>query len=939
MSKKMTGNEIRQTFIDFFVEHGHTAVPSMSLVPGGDATLLFTNSGMVQFKDVFLGTDKRPYSRAVDSQKCMRVAGKHNDLDDVGRDDTHHTFFEMLGNWSFGDYYKKEAIAWSWQLLTDVWGLPKDKLYATCFEDDQGNIPRDDEAADIWKEQPGFDPSHVLFFGRKENFWQMAETGPCGPCSEIHLDLGEERDNLRGTNHICGVNGQCTRYLELWNNVFIQYNLFDDGRLEPLPQKHVDTGMGFERIVSVLQGVDSNYKTDLFTGSLDVLRSLTGQSEEQMYADFTPYRVVCDHVRAAAFLIADGVVPGNAGRNYITRMIIRRGARFGTKIGLREPFLAKVAEAVIEEYGSFYPELVKSRGAILDNLTREEIRFARTIESGTAQLENLLSELSASNKTILDGHRAFDLYATYGLPFEISRDIAREHGLDVDEEGFKIAREEHSLASGGGKAMGKTGGEDAEFFAGILKELQKHKKLGEHGVDYDPYTSPRVEGEVLALISNGRSVESVSFGDQVQVILPKTGFYIESGGQVDDTGYIRSSSSSTAGQSEWEIEITSMRRASAGVIVHVGEVISGQPKVGDLAIAEVDIRRRHDIMRNHTATHLLHAALHQVLGEHARQAGSLVAPDRLRFDFNHPEAMTPEQIERVEQIVNEAIAADMEVTPKLKGRADAIAEGAMALFGEKYGETVRTITIMNSDSLLATSRKQSLGLQTLEESVVHPTAVMEHQPKYSYELCGGTHLERTSDIGAFLIVSEGSAAAGVRRIEAVTGRGAYDLIAHRFKLLKHTASLLKSSIEDVPFKVETLQDELDNMKKANTALRQQVALSGLDMNAIKVEMIADVPVFAKQVSGADMDTLRLIGDQFVQKYAGGTAVFANDEGKVIAVAGKDLVKRGFKAGDLITGIGGKGGGRPNMAQGSLPDVAMVNDAMGKVAKVVEEKLK
>jgi alanyl-tRNA synthetase len=373
-----------------------------------------------------------------------------------------------------------------------------------------------------------------LFFGRKENFWQMAERGPCGPCSEIHLDRGEEFDNLRGTDHVCGVNGQCTRYLELWNNVFIQYNLFDDGRLEPLPAKHVDTGMGFERIVSVLQGVDSNYKTDLFTGSLAVLRSLAGHSEEQMYADFTPYRVVCDHARAAAFLIADGVVPGNAGRNYITRMIIRRGARFGTKIGLREPFLAKVAGAVIEEYGSFYPELVKSRGAILDNLTREEIRFARTIESGTAQLENLLSELRASGKTTLDGHRAFDLYATYGLPFEISRDIAREHGLDVDEEGFKVAREEHSLASGGGKAMGKTGGEDAEFFAGILRDLQKHKKLGEHGVEYDPYTSPRVEGEILALISNGQSVQSVSFGEQVQIILPKTGFYIESGGQVDE---------------------------------------------------------------------------------------------------------------------------------------------------------------------------------------------------------------------------------------------------------------------------------------------------------------------------------------------------------------------------------------------------------------------
>ncbi|HET9910891.1 MAG TPA: alanine--tRNA ligase, partial [Anaerolineales bacterium] len=718
MTKKLTGNEIRQTFIDFFVEHKHTFVPSMSLVPGGDATLLFTNSGMVQFKDVFLGTDKRPYTRAVNSQKCMRVAGKHNDLDDVGRDDTHHTFFEMLGNWSFGDYYKKEAIAWSWQLLTDVWGLPKDKLYATCFQDDQGNIPRDDEAADIWKEQPGFDPSHVLFFGRKENFWQMAETGPCGPCSEIHIDRGEKFCGMQDVpGHVCGVNNDCGRFLELWNNVFIQYNLFDDGRLEPLPSKHVDTGMGFERIVSVLQGVDSNYKTDLFKGVMDVLASLTGVSREAMYKDFTPYRVVADHVRSAAFLIADGVVPGNAGRNYITRMIIRRAARFGTKIGLNEPFLAKVAEPVIEEYGSFYPELVKSRGAILDNLTREEIRFARTIESGTAHLENLLSDLRASNQTTLDGHRAFDLYATYGLPFEISRDIAREQGMDVDEEGFMVAREAHSLASGGGKAMGKLGGEDAEFFAGILKDLQKKKKLGEHGVEYDPYTSPRVEGEVLALVVNGQSIEVASFGDQVEVILPKTGFYIESGGQVDDTGYIKALAGAGA---DWEIEVTGMRRASAGVIVHVGEVISGQPKVGDLSIAEVDIQRRHDIMRNHTATHLMHAALHKVLGEHARQAGSLVAPDRLRFDFNHPEAMTPEQIERVERIVNEAIAADMEVVPKLKPREDAIAEGAMALFGEKYGEVVRTITVaLDSDG-----------------SPSEPGSKPPESKKYSYELCG-----------------------------------------------------------------------------------------------------------------------------------------------------------------------------------------------------------
>ncbi len=932
MTKKMTGNEIRQTFIDFFVEHGHTAVPSMSLVPGGDSTLLFTNSGMVQFKDVFIGTDKRPYKRAVDSQKCMRVAGTHNDLDDVGRDDTHHTFFEMLGNWSFGDYYKKEAIAWSWQLLTDAWGLPKDKLYATVFEDDIGNIPTDDEAADAWKEQPGFEPSHVLYFGRKENFWQMAETGPCGPCSEIHLDRGEEYDNLRGTDHICGVNGQCTRYLELWNNVFIQYNQFPDGRLEPLPAKHVDTGMGFERIVSVLQGVDSNYKTDLFTGTLDVLSSLTGATREQMYENFTPYRVIADHVRSAAFLIADGVVPGNAGRNYITRMIIRRAARFGTKIGLHDPFLAKVAEAVIAEYGDFFPEVKKSSGAILDNLTREELRFARTIESGTAHLENLLSRLRATNQTTLDGHRAFDLYATYGLPFEISRDIAREEGLDVDEEGFRAAREEHSLASGGGKAMGKQGGEDAEFFAGILKDLQKKKKLGEHGVDYDPYTSPRLEGEVLSIVVNGQSLESASFGDQVEIILPKTGFYIESGGQVNDEGYIRSLSSPSGrgdgGEGSWEIEITNVHRASAGVIVHVGEVVSGQPKVGDLALAEVDMPRRHDVMRNHTATHLLHAALHQVLGEHARQAGSLVAPDRLRFDFNHPEAMTPEQIERVERIVNDAVAADMEVLPKLRAREDAIAEGAMALFGEKYGETVRTITIMphTNGSLV-------------EESAVHPSAVEEHQHRYSYELCGGTHLERTSDVGAFLIVGEGSAAAGVRRIEAVTGRGAYDLIARRFKLLKQTAAALKSSMEDVPFKVESLQDEVSDLKKELASLRTQQAISALSSQLSNVQTVKDVNVLAMEVPNADADTLRSLADKFREKYPrNGAAVLATGT-TVIAVVTEDVTKRGLKAGDLITGIGGRGGGRPNMAQGSLPDADQVREALSKVTKVLEEKLK
>jgi alanyl-tRNA synthetase len=907
MSKKLTGNQIRQDFIDFFVEHGHTAVPSMSLVPGGDATLLFTNSGMVQFKDVFIGTDTKPYKRAVDSQKCMRVAGKHNDLEDVGRDDTHHTFFEMLGNWSFGDYYKKEAISWSWQLLTEVWGLPKDKLYATCFKDDKGNVPQDDEAADIWREQPGFDPSHVLFFGRKENFWQMAEFGPCGPCSEIHIDLGEERDNLRGTDHVCGVNGECTRYLELWNNVFIQYNLFEDGRLEPLPAKHVDTGMGFERIVSVLQGVDSNYKTDLFTGSLEVLRSLTGHTEKEMDANFTPYRVICDHARSAAFLIADGVVPGNGGRNYVTRMIIRRAARFGTKIGLNQPFLAKVAESVINYYGDFYPELEKNKATILDNLTREEIRFARTVEAGTAHLQNHLDEIRSSKKTTLDGHIAFDLYATYGLPFEISRDIAREQGLDVDEAGFNAAKNEHSKASGGGKAMGKLGGEDSEFFANILKDLQSKKKLGKNGVEYDPYNSPKVEGEVLALVVNSESVNSASLDDVVEVILPKTGFYIESGGQVNDEGYIRGK--------DWEIEVNAVRRAAAGTITHIGQVISGQPKVGDKVTAEVDITRRHNIMRNHTATHLLHKALHEVLGDHARQAGSLVAPTHLRFDFTQPDAMTPEQIERVEKMVNEAIAADMPVVKVTKSLDEAKKEGAMALFGEKYGETVRTVSILDSDSLLSENG----------------------EAKYSYELCGGTHIDRTSDIGAFLIVSEGSAAAGIRRIEAVTGRGAYELINKRFKTLKQTAGSLKASVEEVPVKVDALQDEVSDLKKQLADLRMQQAASAFNNQLSTVQVVKEVSVLAVEIPNADTDTLRSLADKFREKYPkAGAAVLAAGS-NVIAVVTEDLVKKGLKAGDLISGIGGKGGGRPNLAQGSIS--GNVDEALKRLPKVVEEKLK
>jgi alanyl-tRNA synthetase len=676
----------------------------------------------------------------------------------------------------------------------------------------------------------------------------------------------------------------------------------------------VDTGMGFERIVAVLQGVDSNYKTDLFTRSLETLRGLTGHSEKEMLADFTPYRVICDHVRSAAFLIADGVVPGNAGRNYVARMIIRRAARFGSKIGLNEPFLAKVAEAVIQQYGDFYPELKKAQPAIFDNLTREEIRFARTVEAGANHLQNHLDDLRASDQTTLDGRIAFALYSTYGLPFEISRDIAREQGLDVDESGFNEEKEEHAKASASSRFKAKMG-EDAEFYAGILKDLQSKKKLGNDGVEYDPYNSPRVEGEVLALIVNGQRVDSASLDDQVEIILPKTGFYIESGGQVDDTGYIRSFGSSTA-EGTWQIEVTAMRRASAGVIVHIGTVISGQPKVGDKAIAEVDMARRHDIMRNHTATHLLHRALHTVLSDQAKQAGSLVAPTHLRFDFNHPEALTAEQLERIERMVNEAVAADMPVYKESKSLDDAKKEGALALFGEKYGETVRTISIL----------EDPFGSGTAERT------------KYSYELCGGTHLERTSDIGAFLIVSEGSVAANVRRIEAATGRGAYELIQKRFKTLKQAAVILKSSLEDVPQKAESGQNEIAELKKELANFKMQSALSSFVFHLDTVQVVKDVNLLAAEIPGVDADTLRTLADRFREKYPKRGAAVLITGSTVIAVLTEDLVKRGLKAGDLITGIGGKGGGRPNMAQGSLPNGNNVGEALRKVTQIVKGKL-
>ncbi len=908
MSNELSGNEIRRQFIEFFEKKGHTAVRSASLVPAGDATLLFTNAGMVQFKDIFLGTDSRPYTRATDSQKCMRVAGKHNDLEDVGRDDSHHTFFEMLGNWSFADYYKKEAISWAWELLTKVWGLDPSKLYATCFKDEKGQVPADEEAHDIWCSQPGMDPSHVMYFGRKENFWEMADTGPCGPCSEIHMDMGPDHCEKRDDpNHVCGVNGDCHRYMELWNLVFMQYNRIDKDTLIPLPHKYVDTGMGFERIVSVLQHKDSNYKTDLFAPTMAKLRELTGKTEEEMYADFTPYRVIADHGRAAAFLIADGVVPGNMGRNYVCRMIIRRAVRFGQQIGLKEPFMSKVADSIIESYGDAYPELRKNRKAILESIEWEENRFNKTLDNGIGHLNEIVEEMKKNGQTVIDGATCFDLYATHGLPLEITYDLVRDQGLDVDREGFAKATEEHRIASGGGKAMGKMGGEDAEKYEGFYKQLLADGKLPAGKVEQNPYSMDPISTKAVMIIRDGEPVNSLDEDENAEIVLPSTGFYIEMGGQIGDKGTITAADGSV-------FEVESARRPAAGLIVHTGKMVKGSISVDDDVTVAIDTKYRHDIARNHTATHLLHAALRQVVGPEARQAGSYVSDSRLRFDFNSNKALTAEQLAEVEDIVNENILSDQIVYTKVENINDAINEGVTALFNEKYGEHVRVVRIG-------------------EEGCV------------SAELCGGTHVANTGEIGLFVIVSEGSVATGIRRIEAITGRAASARVRKGMAMLRSAANTLNVSTEEVVSKIEQNHAALSKAAKDIAEMKAKLALNAFDDVKKNAVTIGDTAVLTAQIPDANADTLRAMADKFKEEHPNAIGVFstvANGQAVFIVNVSDELTKRGIKAGDIAKQIsavaGGSGGGRPTLAQagGKIPE--KIPESLDLALKLIREKL-
>ena len=897
--ERMTSGQARQAFLDFFEEMGHQPVASSSLVPANDPTLLFANAGMVQFKDVFLGLDKRPYKRATTSQKCMRVSGKHNDLENVGPSPSHHTFFEMLGNFSFGDYFKRDAIRYAYMILTRVYGLPAERLVYTVYEND-------DEAYSHWVKDIGVDPKRVARMGPSTNFWQMADTGPCGPTSEIHWDHHPER----GADSIIPMLQQeDDRFLEIWNLVFMQFNRKQadpehSGQWdEPLPAPGVDTGMGLERILSVLQDVAASYETDLFMPIIERTQQLTGHSDEEREANIVPYRVIADHIRAAVFLISDGVLPGAKGRAAIPRIVIRRAVRFGSKIGFEQPFLAQIADVVIDMMGEHYEELVGQAEHIKQIITLEEERFYRTMERGLNELDEMLGQLKRGST--LSGERAFYLKATLGLPFQVVKDVAEERGYAVDEAGFAAAEAEHARISGGGQAMGEI--ESGEFYRHLLEDLQSDRKLGEHGVTYNPYsTQTSSDTRVLALAQNGQPVDKALLGEKVEVILAETPFYVESGGQVSDTG--------TIAGSDWVIEVESMKQPLKGMTVHCGEVVEGSPKRGGAAVAQVDATRRRSILRSHTATHLLHAALRNQLGSHVQQKGSLVAPERLRFDFSHFEKVTAAQLAAVASEINAAILQNYRVHAEEKSLEQARKAGAMALFGEKYDETVRTITI-GADG-----------------------------QRYSYELCGGLHVRETAEIGSFLFISEGSVSAGIRRVEALTGGAAMAAVRQNLDTLNQIADQLGTSADMAADRIIALQTELGAARREIERLQRRLAKDSFDqMLEEQLESLDGKQALLARLDGVPMETLREMADWFRSKVENGVLALASDvNGKpqIVVAVSDNLVKDGIRAGDLIKPIakvvGGGGGGRPQMAQAGGRDSSKIGAALKKARELITQ---
>jgi alanyl-tRNA synthetase len=900
MMKPTTSNEIRQAFLDFYQEMNHEVVASAPLPQKDNPTLLFTNAGMNQFVDVFLGKEKRPYNRAATSQKCMRVQGKHNDLENVGPSPRHHTFFEMLGNFSFGDYFKEGAIRYGYDFLTKVCEIPADRLYYTVHTSD-------DNAYNIWLNDIGVEEARILRMGDKTNFWMMGDVGPCGPTSEIPYDWGKEACTCHQPNCSVLLDNDCDRWLEVWNLVFMQYDQAEDGTRTPLPKPGVDTGMGLERLTSVIQNTPVNYDNDLFLAAMDKVQEMLGDSDAERQEKYVGYRVIGDHGRAATFLIADGVRPGAAAASYVLRMIIRRAARFGRQIGFTQPFLASVAQVFIDQMGDHYPELRQNQDHIKRTLTQEERRFARTLDQAIVQLLAILEEMAAKGETEISGDVAFDLYATFGLPLEITRDLIRERNVTIDEKGYVKARELHALASGSGAFKGYERG--ANIYGDLLVELVEAEQLPESGVEYDPYMGSRLRADVVALVKEGQSVQKVSAGDKAEIVTAATLFYVEAGGEVSDTGVIDFLDTGA------QFRVDNVAKPAPGLVIHMGEVVAGEIEVGQEARMVVDDVRRGDIRRNHTATHVLHRELRAHLGTHVTQQGSLVAPDRLRFDFSHDQAVDKETLATIEADINRAILANYPVKIHYMGQKEAIDKGAMALFGEKYGDIVRTVTIG------------------------------EEGDAYSMELCGGLHVEETNDIGQFRFVHEGAVAAGVRRVEAVTGSGAQALIAERLAVLERIEQMLNAPLSEVESRLHNILAENKALQKEIGQLQRQVARSQFDGLLAQVQEVAGIKLLAAQVEVSEVETMREMADWFRDKAGSGVAVLAavNDGKPVfIVTVSDDLIKRGLKAGDIVRDVakvvGGGGGGRPNMAQAGGRDVAKIPEALAIVPGLVEAAL-
>jgi alanyl-tRNA synthetase len=876
----MKGNEIRETFLSFFSERDHRVVKSSSLVPEKDPTLLFTNAGMVPFKSYFLGQEEPEFSRAASAQKCLRISGKHNDLENVGRTSRHHTFFEMLGNFSFGDYFKEEAIHFSWEFLVKVLKLPKERLWVTVYREDR-------EAADLWVHTAGLSEERVVPMAEKDNFWSMGETGPCGPCSEILIDQGKELGCGRAD---CRVGCDCDRYLEIWNLVFMQYNRSDKGVLSPLPKPSIDTGMGLERLAAVLQGVKSNYDSDLLRGIILRIEEGIGRRYGQSHVEDVSMRVIADHARAMAFLIADGVLPENDGRGYVLRRIIRRAARHARNLGLKEPFLYCIVEEVANQFASAYSELSKKKDFISKIVKSEEERFGQTLERGLELLTEAVTPFQTGNQQVLPGEVAFKLYDTYGFPIDLTEDLLREKGMRVDLQGFqRLMEQQKERARGSQKGLGTTNGaHEAWFVPGSVR------------VTFLGYDREEARSEVILMTSEGQKVQECREGERVDMITVETPFYGESGGQVGDTGW-------GAEDGLCRVEIVDTLRPTPELIVHRGVVREGRVRVGSILRLSVDRERRQTLRLNHSATHILHAVLREVLGEHVKQAGSLVAPGHLRFDFSHFGGIEKEVLHEIEAEVNCRIRNNQEVETSIMDFEEAVAAGAIALFEEKYSDQVRVVKIGD----------------------------------YSKELCGGTHVDRAGDIGLFKIKSEGGISVGVRRIEALTGGGALSAASHQESVIRELRGLLRGSDEEILGKVKGLLDQQKELERRIESLNQRLAGGLIEELLRQAQEIRGIKVISAEIADSDPKALRDVADRLRKRLGSGVvALGSTREGKafLLAAVTKDLTGK-IRAGRLIQQmaplVGGKGGGRDDRAQAGGPSVSGLSQALRKVFDLLE----